>query len=64
MSTTDVSIKRFWRHATEGEKIHYIITTADGGERHLLTSPPNPLYDVLEGHLLARGDEGPADPEG
>lgn len=51
------SIVRVFRTRYEPARIHYIITTASGGERHLYIDRGNPLYDVLLGHLKESEDE-------
>lgn len=55
-----------WRHVGEEDKIHYRARKADGSPRHLLAREGDPLYAVLDEHLLALGYTGPAsgDPEG
>lgn len=53
-------ILRAWRHRTETTRIHYMVANADGKERHLYIDEGNPLYAVLDSHLLAQGYTGPA----
>jgi hypothetical protein len=53
-------VLRAWRHRNESGRIHYMAAYADGKERHLYVDSSNPLYAVLDSHLLAQGYTGPA----
>lgn len=46
-----VTIVRVFRTRSEPSRIHYIIKTASGHDRHLYVDRGNPLYNVLLGHL-------------
>jgi hypothetical protein len=51
---------RAWRHRNESGRIHYMAAYVDGKKRHLYVDDNNPLYAVLDSHLLAQGYTGPA----
>jgi hypothetical protein len=53
-------VLRAWRHRAEPTRIHYMAAHADSKERHLYVDEGNPLYAVLDSHLLAQGYTGPA----
>lgn len=57
---TERVLLRAWRHRNESGRIHYMATYADGQQRHLYADEANPLYAVLDSHLLAQGYTGPA----
>ena len=54
-----VQITKAWRHKGESGKIHYIVTTHEGADRHLAASEESGLYQLLDSALLAQGYEGP-----
>lgn len=54
-----VQITKAWRHTGETGKIHFIMTTHDGGERHLCERDGRALYRLLDEALLAQGYTGP-----
>lgn len=58
-----VQIAKAWRHTGETGKIHYIVTTHDEGERHLIERDGTALYRLLEAALLAQGYTGPKSAE-
>lgn len=53
-------VLRAWRHRAERTRIHYVVSDAGGTEHRLYVDESNPLYGVLDSHLLAQGYTGPA----
>jgi hypothetical protein len=58
--TPDLHIVRAYRTKNEPERIHYILTTYDGRERHLHAPNTSALGRVLDAALKAQGYTMPA----
>lgn len=56
----NITITKAWRHRNESGRIHYMVTTHDGGERHLYCADDSGLGRLLDAALHAQGYEGPA----
>ena len=61
MPVINATIKRAWWHRGAEERIHYIIATSDGGERHLYADRGGGLYPVLHAYLEAQNYSGPSE---
>lgn len=57
--TPGIEILRAWRHTGEEGRIHYMIRTHDGVDRHLYVDDGTGLGRVLNEALLAQGYSGP-----
>ena len=63
---TDVTILRAWRQSNEIgriDRIHYMISRADGEPRRCYVDAPAALHTVLDEHLRAVGYTGPKSAE-
>lgn len=58
--TPDLHIVRAWRFGNEPDRVHYIVTTHDGGRRHLYAANESALGRVLDANLRAIGYTRPA----
>jgi hypothetical protein len=58
--TPDLHIVRAWRFAAEPDRVHFIVTTQDGGRRHLHVPNESGLGKVLDASLRALGYVMPA----
>ncbi len=56
----DRVITRAWRFSNETGRIHYVAVRPDGSDRHLITDKGDPLYEVIDAHLVSLGYTGPA----
>jgi hypothetical protein len=49
----ELRVKDAWQYSNEKTRIHYIISTVDGGTRRLYADKGNALYLVLRDWMLA-----------
>lgn len=54
-----IEIRRAWRHSNETGRIHYIVTSHEGVDRHLYVAEESALGRVLNNALLDQGYTGP-----
>ncbi|HET7486532.1 MAG TPA: hypothetical protein VFJ85_01290 [Acidimicrobiales bacterium] len=54
-----IEVRRAWRHRNEVGRIHYIVTSHEGVERHLYERDDSALGRLLDAALLAQGYTGP-----
>ena len=58
--TPDLHIVRAWRFKSEPDRVHFMLTTHDGGKRHLHVPNDSPIGRVLDAALRAQGYTAPA----
>lgn len=59
-----IEVRRAWRHRNEAGRIHYIVTSHEGVERHLYEPEDTALGRLLDAALLAQGYTGPKSGQG
>ena len=57
--TPELHITKAWRYRSELHRIHFMLTTHDGGRRHLYVDNESPIGRVLDAALAAQGYTGP-----
>jgi hypothetical protein len=55
-----IEVRRAWRHRNEAGRIHYIVTSHEGVDRHLYVAEDT----LLDAALLAQGYTGPKSGQG
>jgi hypothetical protein len=61
MPTVGLQIRRAWRYRSEPDRIHFVVATHEGDNRHLFTQEASALGRVLDEALRAQGYEGPSE---
>jgi hypothetical protein len=61
MPTVGLAIRRAWRFRSEPDRIHFVVATHEGDDRHLFTQETSALGRVLDEALRAQGYDGPSE---
>ncbi len=56
----NLRITKAWRYRNEPDRVHYMLTTHDGGRRHLFVPNDSALGRVLDEALRAQNYVAPA----